>query len=63
MDLKKLRQILQIVAESDVAEVEIDEDGVKATVRKDAPSVTLQPSGFYPPPADESARTKPLAVV
>lgn len=50
MDLKKLREILKIVAESDVAEVEIDEDGVKVTVRKDAPTVTLQSPGFYPPP-------------
>jgi acetyl-CoA carboxylase biotin carboxyl carrier protein len=51
MDLKKLREIIKIVAESDVAEVEIDEDGAKVTVRKDAPSVTIQPAGYYPPPA------------
>ncbi len=50
MDLKKLREILKIVAESDVAEVEIDEDGVKVTIRKEAPTVTLQPPGYYPPP-------------
>ncbi len=50
MDLKKLREILKIVAESDVAEVEIDEDGVKVTVRKDTPTVTLQSPAYYPPP-------------
>ena len=50
MDLKKLREILKIVAESDVAEVEIDEDGIKVTVRKDAPTVTLQSPAYYPPP-------------
>lgn len=50
MDLKKLREVLQIVAESDVAEVEIDQDGYKLTIRREAPTVTLQPAGPYPPP-------------
>ena len=51
MDLKKLRQLLQLVAESDVAELEIDEDGAKITIRKDSPVVTVHPTGYYPPPA------------
>jgi len=50
MDLKKLREMLKIVAESDVAEVEIDEDGTKVTIRRNAPTITVQPSGYYPPP-------------
>jgi len=49
MDPKKLREILKVVAESDVAEVEIEEDGFKVVIRKDTPSVTLQAP--YPPPA------------
>ena len=51
MDLKKLREILRIVAESDVAEVEIDEDGAKVTIRKDAPTVMVQSPGYFPPPS------------
>lgn len=50
MDLKKLRQLIKIVAESDVAEVEFDEDGTKVTIRKDVPTVTVQPSAYYPLP-------------
>jgi len=49
MDLKKLREMLKIVAESDVAEVEIDEDGTKVTIRRNAPTISVQPSGYYPP--------------
>lgn len=48
MDLKKLREMLKLVAESDVAEIEIDEDGTKVTIRRHAPTISVQPSGFYP---------------
>ena len=54
MDLDRIRELLQVVAESDVAEVEIEEGGLKLVVRKDTPSVTLQPAvqfmPSYPPP-------------
>ena len=66
MDLNKLRKILQLVAESDVAEVEIDEDGAKVTIRKDAPTVMIQPTGYYPalpyysPPGGQVPAAPPL---
>ena len=44
MDFAQLRELLKIVAESDVAEVEIEEEGTKITVRKNLPSVMVQPS-------------------
>lgn len=44
MDLEHIRELLAMVAESGVAEVEIEEDGFKLTVRKNAPTVTMQPS-------------------
>ncbi len=44
MDLEKIRELLAIVAESGVAEVQIEEDDFKLTVRKNAPTVTMQPS-------------------
>jgi acetyl-CoA carboxylase biotin carboxyl carrier protein len=50
MDLDRIRELLQVVAESDVAEVEIEEEGLKLVVRKDAPSVTLQPALPFIPP-------------
>jgi len=54
MDLDRIRELLRVVAESDVAEVEIEEGGLKLVVRKDSPSVTLQPAipflPSYPPP-------------
>jgi acetyl-CoA carboxylase biotin carboxyl carrier protein len=58
MDLSKVRELLQIVAESDVAEVEIEEEDFKLVVRKNAPSIMMQPSfpaygyppAYMPPP-------------
>jgi acetyl-CoA carboxylase biotin carboxyl carrier protein len=48
MDLKQIRELLKIVAESDVAEVEIEEDGYKVTIRKNMPSVMVQPPMMAP---------------
>ncbi len=48
MDLSQLRELLKIVAESDVAEVEIEEDGLKVVVRKSGPSLLVQPPPFFP---------------
>ena len=70
MDLDRIRELLRVVAESDVAEVEIEEDGLKLTVRKDSPTVTLQPAmpflpaGLghptpYQPPAAPPAEAAP----
>jgi len=47
MDLAQIKELLKIVAESGVAEVEIEEDDFKLTVRKNAPSVMVQPP-LYP---------------
>ncbi len=60
MDLTQIREILKIVAESGVAEVEIEEDDFKLVVRLNSPNVSIQPATppaypfpqpFYPPPA------------
>jgi acetyl-CoA carboxylase biotin carboxyl carrier protein len=48
MDLVQIKQLLKIVAESGVAEVEIEEDDFKLIVRKNAPSVIMQPPPMYP---------------
>jgi acetyl-CoA carboxylase biotin carboxyl carrier protein len=60
MDLSKVRELLQIVAESGVAEVEIEEDDFKLVVRKNAPTVLMHtpqpyPAFGYPPPMYASA--------
>ena len=44
MDLARIRDLLKLVAESGVAELELEEDGVKLVVRKNAPTVMMQPS-------------------
>ena len=54
MDLDRIRELLRIVAESDVSEVEINDGDLKLVVRKNAPSVTVyppaQPFAYgYPP--------------
>lgn len=48
MDLTQIKELLKIVAESGVAEVEIEEDEFKLVVRKNAPSVMMQPAPMYP---------------
>jgi len=42
MDLARIRELVQMVAESDVAEVEIEEDDFKLVVRKNAATVMMQ---------------------
>ena len=47
MDLARIKELLKIVADSGVAEVEIEEDEFKLIVRKNAPTVMVQPP-MYP---------------
>ncbi|GAB5518976.1 MAG: acetyl-CoA carboxylase biotin carboxyl carrier protein [Rhodothermales bacterium] len=42
MDLKTIRELLQIVADSGVAEVEIEENDFRLVVRKSTPTVEVQ---------------------
>jgi acetyl-CoA carboxylase biotin carboxyl carrier protein len=51
MDLAQIRELLRVVAESGVAEVEIEEEGFRMVVRLSAPSVTFQPAAPYPMPS------------
>lgn len=58
MDIERIRELLQVVADSGVAEVEIHDDDFKLVVRKSTPTVTMQqapapyPYGYpmAPPP-------------
>ncbi len=76
MDLARIRELLSIVAQSGVAEVEIEEDDFKLVVRKNASTVMVQappgygpPYGFnyappvYPPPAGSYPQAPPPAYV
>ncbi len=47
MDLDKIRELLRVVAESGVAEIEIEEDDFKLVVRKSSPTVTVQQPPAY----------------
>jgi acetyl-CoA carboxylase biotin carboxyl carrier protein len=42
MDLERIRELLKIVAESGVAEVEIEEEDFKLVIRKNAPTIVMQ---------------------
>ncbi len=66
MDLAQIKELLKIVAESGVAEVEVEEDEFKLVVRKNAPAVMVQhpmyapygmgfPMPGYPPGAPQQA--------
>ncbi len=71
MDLTQIKELLRIVASSDVAELEIEEKGVKIVVRKAAPTVMVQQpyfpmpgygfGGGYPPPQPMGAFPPPAS--
>ncbi len=66
MDLDRIRELLQVVAQSDVSEVEIHDGDLKVVVRKNAPSVTVQPPAqafpfAFPPMAYPGAWPAPQA--
>ncbi len=46
MKLSKIQELLRIVSESGVAEIEIEEDDFKLTIRQNAPQVLMQPSSY-----------------
>src|SRR5690554_2025423 len=57
MDLDKVQALLRLVNESGVAEVEVEEDGFRLVIRRQATTVMMQPpmAGYpmqqgYPPP-------------
>ena len=52
MDLKHLREVLELVAECDVSEVEIEEEDLRLVIRKHAPAAAPQITyASAPPPA------------
>jgi acetyl-CoA carboxylase biotin carboxyl carrier protein len=59
INLEQLKQILDLVREHDLSELEIEHDGQRLKVRKDAHGALLvqpQPAASAPPPASPSAR-------
>jgi acetyl-CoA carboxylase biotin carboxyl carrier protein len=65
MDLAQIRELLKIVAESGVAEVEIEEDEFKLIVRKNGPTVLLQSAPYgmgYAMPNPYPAAPPPMPV-
>ena len=50
MNLSKIKDLLKIVAESGVAEVEIEEEDFRLVVRRSAPAINVQPAQAPPVP-------------
>jgi acetyl-CoA carboxylase biotin carboxyl carrier protein len=70
MDLKHLREVLELVAECDVSEVEIEEEDLRLVIRKHAPVqapqvtyATAPPAAVMPAPAAAPAVEAPAAAV
>jgi acetyl-CoA carboxylase biotin carboxyl carrier protein len=62
MDLDQLKQILELVREHDLAEFEVEHDGLRLKIRKDAAG-TLVPTPGAGAPAPAAAHTGPPAAV
>jgi acetyl-CoA carboxylase biotin carboxyl carrier protein len=69
MDLDYLKQILDLVREHDLSEFEVEQDGLRLKIRKDAAGVpvatsfsTPQPSAMAQVPAVTAPPSAPLAV-
>ena len=61
MDLSQIRELLSVVAESDVEELTVEEEDLKITVRKSTPTITMQSGGGYPMPAYPGGYAPPQA--
>lgn len=62
MDLKHLREVLELVAECDVSEVEIEEEDLRLVIRKHAPAQAPQVTyATAPPPAAPAPAAAPAA--
>lgn len=48
MDIDRIRELLQVAAQSDAAEVEFEEGGTRLVVRRNAPPVVVQPQIMLP---------------
>jgi acetyl-CoA carboxylase biotin carboxyl carrier protein len=64
MEISKIQELLQLVAESEVSEVEIEEEDFKLTIRQNTPQVVMQPTGQpapvqYAPPRPQPAPPSP----
>jgi acetyl-CoA carboxylase biotin carboxyl carrier protein len=61
LDFDAIRQVLDLVREHDLAELEIEQDGLRLRIRKDgAPAPAAAPAG-PPPPAAVAAAAPALA--
>ena len=61
MDLKHLREVLELVAECDVSEVEIEEEDLRLVIRKHAPAAAPQITYAAAPQAAAPAAPAPAA--
>ena len=64
INLEQLKQILDLVREHELSELEIEHEGLRLKVRKDASGalVVHQPAPGAPPPAPSAARAAGAAV-
>ena len=62
MDLDDIKQILNLVREHDLAEFELERDGLKVRIRKAGREVAFIPQPVAPPP-HVPAHTAPLAAL
>ncbi len=61
MDLKHLREVLELVAECDVSEVEIEEEDLRLVIRKHAPAQAPQVTYASAPPPAAAPAAAPVA--
>jgi acetyl-CoA carboxylase biotin carboxyl carrier protein len=61
MDFERLRQILNLVREHELTELEIEQDGLRLKVRKEARGIVVAQSAPAPPAAVGASSAAPVA--
>ncbi len=61
MDIERIRELLQVIADSGVDEVEIHDEDFKLVVRKASAPVVMQPAAPYPYPYPAAPPLPPIA--
>lgn len=63
MNLKELKELIELIQRSEITELELEKSGVKVRIKKEPPSLPATPMPEEPPPAPpEGPQPQPLPI-